>query len=510
MSASETVMPTVVRATRVLTVIVPMILALTLALVRSAQTPLWRDEFATAMFASLSPAELLAATSHVDAVLAPYYLLIHFLSPLTGLGTGMRVVSIVSFALTAGVVSIVALRWWGSMAALVAGIAIAVNTDVLFAAVNSRPYAPSLLLLAGAVLAMDSALSTGRRWQWWCYAVAAAGVVALHLFAVLPVALTYLLLWHRSRTTVTRWALASVPAVATAAALLIVGMAHRGQLVWLPKPDIRDAVQSVARLAGVSLEVAVVFDAITLLALLGAATLSILGSIHRRGDTSLSPVISRSFAFALMIVPPVVLFVASWAITPVFSAKYFIWSSIGAALVLGGATALAVRPRNAAGVLAVILSGALLVTSAVSTGIRMSHIPVPADNFPAVVEVLESSGAVGDTVVIAQPYAFGGVAYGFAVSARDDGHAAEVADHAIAGTHPVLDVREITNLDNLRTVPTDPTGAGARTWVMTIFPLTDEQLATVDRPLRDCLSKMDFESPIEQFGALRVFDLRCE
>lgn len=499
--------------TRAAAIAAPAALALLIAIVRTGQIPLWRDEYATAMFASLPAADLIAATTHVDAVIAPYYLLMHALSPVLGMGLGMRIVSILAFAGTAAVIATVAQRWWGPIAGATAGLAVALNGEALGAAVNARPYALSLLFGALAILFADKAIRSGSRGAWIGYAAATGAAVALQLFAILAVAAIAVLVVGSPRSTLVRWAIASVPALATAGMLLLVGLGHRGQLVWLGPPDLREALLGIARSSGVSADRAVVVDTVALVVLSVAGALSILAArCARASPQSAVSVRTRVFAATLMLGPPAVLFALSWTVTPVFTGKYFVWSSLGAALLLGGAVALLAPPRRRAGIVAAMMAAALLVLSGGVTGARLLNPPPRGDDFPAAAHALEDSAEIGDTLVIAQPYAFGGVAYGFAVSAGDDAQAREVRERAVSGSQPVLDTRTITGLAPLRTAAATvpPSGnAASSTWVMTIFPLTEAQIAAVDPALGGCLDTIEFESPTERFGALRLFQLEC-
>ena len=517
-----TVVAAAARATRhrganIAAVAGPAALALALALVRTTQIPLWRDEFATALFASLPPADLLAATTRVDAVLTPYYFVMHLLSPVLGLGLGMRIVSIVAFVGTTAVTAAVALRWWGAIGGSVTGLALALNGEVLGAAVNARPYALSLFFGAVALFAADRALRSGRTWTWAGYAAAAMAAVALQLFAVVAIAVIGVLTVGRPRATLARWVLWSLPTGVIAVVLLAVGLGHRDQLAWLGESDVRETIRLIAHASGVSADRAVAVDAITLASFVIAAALSLVVARRLPSADYADASRTRAFAVTLALAPPLILFALSIAITPVFAGKYFIWSAIGAALVLAGAVVLLKETRTAPAVTAGLIALALLMLSTVVAGIRMVDPPPRGDDFPAAVRTLEQSAETGDTFVIAQPYAFGGVAYGFAVSAADDAHAAEVADRVVSGAQPVLDVRTITSTDPLRTtdaeaapsVLTEDTTPNPSTWVMTIFPITDAQLETVDPAIAGCVRSLDFESPTERFGALRLYRLEC-
>ena len=508
------------RVGRIAAVAGPAALALALALVRNTQIPLWRDEFATALFASLSPADLLAATTHVDAVLAPYYFVMHLLSPALGLGLGMRTVSILAFVGTAAVTAAVALRWWGAIGGAVAGLAVALNGEILGAAVNARPYALSLFFGALALFAADRALRSGRTWTWAGYAAAAAAAVVLQLFAVLAVALIGVLTVGRPRGTVVRWVLC----VAAGGG----GRRHppRGRTRPSRSADVARRSPTCARRS--------VLSRVRLGSRRSGRSHG--RRDHRSGRWRSRPPSPSSWRVDCLQRTAPTLPARGRSRSPSRSCRRWFSSRsrsrsppcsqgstssgrrIGAALVLAGAVVLLKRPWTALAVTAGLIALVLLVLSAVVAGIRMVNPPPRGDDFPAAVRTLERSAETGETLVIAQPYAFGGVAYGFAVSAADEAHAAEVADRVVSGSQPMLDVRTITSTDPLRTMDaeaapsdlTDDTATSPSTWVMTIFPITDEQLETVDPALAECLRSIDFESPTERFGALRLYRLECD
>ena len=56
----------------------PALLSLIVSLSCIGRAALWRDEMATRQFSLLPVGSLFRATSHVDRVLTPYYLFVHF------------------------------------------------------------------------------------------------------------------------------------------------------------------------------------------------------------------------------------------------------------------------------------------------------------------------------------------------------------------------------------------------------------------------------------------------
>ena len=120
-------------------VVVPPIIALTLGVIRRLARSLWRDEWATALHASLTAADLVRSLAGGDAVQGPYYLLIGLLSPMIGLEEGMRIPSLLAFAATAAIVAALVMRWWGPWAGAAAGVFFSLNGAALTAGTTARP-----------------------------------------------------------------------------------------------------------------------------------------------------------------------------------------------------------------------------------------------------------------------------------------------------------------------------------------------------------------------------------
>lgn len=505
-------------------VLVPSIVALALGLQRSFRLPLWRDEYATALFAQLPIDDLLGSLQHVDAVTGPYYLLAHATAPVLGHGVGLRALSLAAFAAGAAVVAGLALRWWGPLAAAAAGLAFASNGAMLAASVQARPYAMAVLFVALAVLTAEIAAATGRRWAWIGYAVTASAAVAMHVLALPAVMLTGLLLWRRpapGRAAIAWWCGATAIPVVVAIALLVPGIEHRGQLGWMSDPTLRTALADLARAAGVSLQREVVFDGIALILLAATAALAILAAVRRPAARRALPAASAAttaaavrpvvFSTALAFAPWVLLLAASWLVTPVLAERYISWSAIGASLVVAAAVhAAQTAPRRLA-VSAGALAGVVLVTSVAMATERVWNLPPRGDDLPAAVDLLERDAAPGDLLVVQQRYYEGGVAYGFSESAADAEHMADVFERQPDGGQPLLDVRRITGTDPLRSAADAGAAAdGATVWLVGLLKPADPALdATLDPSLAACLAEADPTS-YERFGALHVYRIACD
>ena len=385
-------------AARWLAVVLPTVLALVLGLQRSMAVPFWRDEYATAAFARLPLGDLLQALGQVDAVLGPYYLLAHLASPVLGLETGLRVLSLGAFTASAAVVAVIALRWWGPLAASAAGLAFATNVLAITYGAMARPYALAVLFVALAVLAADAAAAAGRRWAWVAYAAAASAAS------------------RDARAGPRRGPAHGAPrggahtGTRTQADPMVVrddrGAGRRRRhptregpraapagFDWMSEPTVRTAIADLARAAGVSIDREVAFDAVALLVLAAMSAAAIAAAARTPSFQNIEPpapirasAVARArpvaFAAALAFVPWALLLGASWLVTPILATRYIAWSSIGTAL----AVAAAVRATQTASKRLAIIAGVLAaIVLAVSIGFaatRPLERPAPRRRLP--------------------------------------------------------------------------------------------------------------------------------
>lgn len=446
---------------------VPVLVATVIALRRSLRARMWRDEYSTSMYASLDPESLIAATGHVDRVFASYYLMMHFLSGILGTSEGMRVPSIVAFVGTVAVASSLAKRWWGWIAGLGSGLALAMNSSALWMGTNARPYAVSLFLFALALWLLDYALDGLRPWGWVGFGVCALGAVVLQPFAVLAIIPSGILLIGRLRRDRVFWVTVVAACCITSLGLLLASSQQAGQLAWLSMPTARDIIATLAGVSGFSPQRAVKWDAL-MLAGLGAMTLgALISSVDRRREMSL--------AITLFLAPPAMLLIASEVVSPLFVGRYLAWSQLGPAWLVGAALATALRYRQRAiAVGSGFLAGLLLVLAA-RTALQGAMGPISVgDDFPAAVVRLQSDAAVGDLVVVVQRYEQGGVAWGFARAADDLEYQQEILQTIPSGPLPVVDVRRISSLEPFRTERISGGSAicdaPSDMWVISIWP----------------------------------------
>lgn len=499
------------RASRWFAVAVPAFVALALALHRGAQMPLWRDEYATRLYASLTPAGLADATAHVDAVLAPYYFLVHALGGVVGLDSGMRLPSSIAFTLAVALTAALALRWFGPVAAVVAGLGLATNDAVLSQAANARPYDLALLGTVLAAWCVSAAVSGSARapWLWAAFAASAAGAVLMQPMASVIVACTAVLLCQRGLRRRWLWLVASIPWAVATGWLLLRGRAQTGQLAWIADVTPASAIPAIATAAGTGSVDAVARVAVVL-ALAVVAVVAV--GLSRGGER-----VHTSFAVASVFVPTAALLTASLLIRPVLAARYVVWSSVGVALLLGIAVHLAVRAagrhrRRWPAFTGALLATAVLAVSAGATAATLWHPPTRKDDFPGAVARIEERAAVGDLLVVVQRYEQGGVALGFALSSGDAAFAREIVDGVPDGPRDVLDVREIVQTEPLRTEPwqTDGSVAGRdrSLWIVSTWPADREDPAVLPDPIAACYRAAAASEPIPVTGT-RLYRAPC-
>jgi mannosyltransferase len=182
----------------------------------------WRDEHATWWASTISFDDFLKLVSHVDIVLAPYYLFMRLWIGVAGDSVVMmRLPSLLAMATAACLTAVLGTRLYTKEVGLAAGCLLAVIPSVSRYAEEARPYAFVMCFAVASVLAVLS-----KRW-------ALAGLFVLltglgHLVALL-VLLAHLPLvkdWKR-------WSIAVGCALIALMPLVVLGLRQTGQVAWI-------------------------------------------------------------------------------------------------------------------------------------------------------------------------------------------------------------------------------------------------------------------------------------
>ncbi|MFJ8024227.1 glycosyltransferase family 39 protein [Streptomyces sp. NPDC096311] len=303
---------------RVVAVVLPVLVMLTLGLWRLDRGGMWRDEAATYQVARRSVPQIWHLLHHVDAVHGLYYLFMHLvLAPAPG-EVALRLPSVVGAATTAGLVAALGIRLCNPRVGLWAGLLYAVTPLTGHFAQEGRSYALVAAGATAATLLLVRALRGGR--GWWAYGVTVAVTCLLHEFALL------LLLAHGTTLALTRmpwrvwwrWGIAAGVTLLVLAPLALVSHRQSAQVAWLAVPN-RESVDNLMH-AFLSQAQLVFVPYVFLIAL------ALWRPFPRRGEPNLV-----SVALPLLLVPPAVLIAVS-RFRPLYDERYVLYALAGAPL----------------------------------------------------------------------------------------------------------------------------------------------------------------------------------
>jgi mannosyltransferase len=449
---------------------IPALACLALSAVGAARVHLWRDEFATVAFTSLSFSDLGRATSHVDAVLAPYYALVHLVHSAGLSGAGLRVPSVLAAAATVFLTALLARRWWGNAAALVAGLALALNPLFAQLALDARPYALATFCTVLSTWLLERALdrSSAGRWVGYWAALTAAGL--LHPFAVLVAGAHVALVLGRRRHG-RPFALSVVAALLVLAPMALVAHSQSDQVSWISKPSPFRAVATLGNVvdyqtSGNVTGTALLFGAVVLAAAVLAALPPIRALRTEAAERARTDLARVGFAFALVVVPWLLLLIASWTVVPVLTTHYLAPSTVGVALLLGAGTRAlgeylharfqGLAATTVAATVVLVVSVALVGPTTRAVTLRTTF----QDDFAGLATALTQRAHPGDALGVVQMFSQTGLAVGVAHYSHDDAYLQTLLDRLPTGSQPIVDARVITGV---RPWQTAPLRAGAAT-----------------------------------------------
>ncbi|HEY2674522.1 MAG TPA: glycosyltransferase family 39 protein [Rugosimonospora sp.] len=339
------------------------------------------DEGATISAAGRPVGQILGLAGHVDAVITPYYLFIHFWTRVFGSSDlALRAPSLIAMALGVGLVGELGRRLVGPAAGLVAGLICVTIPALSYYSAQARPYALAFAAATLSTLQLYRAVDRPSRGRWWGYAgcllltgvvhILAATVLAAHLIIVA-------IRWYERRD---RALLRMLPACAATVVVLgpLVVLGSRQQqiqLAWVTPPTWRDVAAVPER---VILSPQVAF-------LLGGLALVATVVLRRRTAAELA---------ALAVVPVGLMLLASLAV-PVWVPRYGTFA-LGSLAILAAATVTApARPPVALRATVVL---ALIAFEALPAQIvtRQSH---ASPDSRGLADVIEARAVPGDGLV---------------------------------------------------------------------------------------------------------------
>jgi mannosyltransferase len=174
--------------------------AATLGLLPWLGNSMFADEGATLYSAHLSWSNLWAQSLHVDLVLLPYYVLVHFWVMLSESIAWVRALSLFAFFGTIVAAGGLGLRLAGRWCGIIAAVLTASSTLLILKALNARPYELSALLVALSAVSLFKWLDDARARWLWAFSFLAILATTTQLFALLaPASMLLCVLGARPR-----------------------------------------------------------------------------------------------------------------------------------------------------------------------------------------------------------------------------------------------------------------------------------------------------------------------
>lgn len=232
----------------------PGLLAFGLCLIGINGRSMWNDEYATWYAATLPVGDLLRLLGHVDAVLAPYYAVMHAWIALFGDAPGtLRLPSALAMAAAAGLVTGLGRRLCDTGVGVSAGLVFALLPAVSRYGQEARPYALAIAATLLATVLLVRALDRPEWSRWAGYGICLAAVGLIHIVAFTIVLPHALVAWRTMRVRddlrMLRWAAAVAGAVTVVLPVAAKGHDESSAIDWI-KADTSTVAHFPVRLFG--------------------------------------------------------------------------------------------------------------------------------------------------------------------------------------------------------------------------------------------------------------------
>ncbi|GIH13689.1 hypothetical protein Raf01_18610 [Rugosimonospora africana] len=229
------------------------------------------DEGATISAAGRSVGQILGLAGHVDGVITPYYLLIHFWTGIFGTSDlALRAPSLIAMALGVGLVGELGRRLIGPATGLVAALICVAIPALSYYSAQARPYALAFALATLSTLALYRAVDrpSWGRWSGYAGCLLLTGVVHILAGTVLVAHLIIVgIRWYprRDRALLRMLPVAGAAVVALGPLVVLGSRQQQIQLAWVTTPTWRD-VAAVPERIMLSPQVAFLLGALALVA----------------------------------------------------------------------------------------------------------------------------------------------------------------------------------------------------------------------------------------------------
>jgi hypothetical protein len=315
--------------------VVGIAMAASLGLLPRLGEAMFADEGATLYSARLSWSNLWAQSLHVDLVVLPYYVLIHFWLMASGNIAWVRALSLIAYCATIVVVGWMGLRIAGRWCGIIAAVLTATSSLLVGKSLNARPYELSTLLVTMCAASLFIWLYDNRARWLWVFSVLALLATAMQLFSLLaPLSmLACILVVHPAMIAQRlRSLLAPIALLAVASGAWVMACVRElSQVNWIASESLENRLFDEIRGPAIGQSYDLVLFVVAVLVLFKLTT----NWTRDARDTVVDEVGRDRDILALAIgwaaVPTVLLALASFA-HPIFSARYVAASAPGVAL----------------------------------------------------------------------------------------------------------------------------------------------------------------------------------
>jgi mannosyltransferase len=305
----------------------------------------WRDEAATIAAIRRPFGDLIVMLGNVDAVHSAYYITMWPLAHLFGYSElVLRLPSAFAMALTAATVAAIGRRLISPWAGLAAGLVYALVPVATRYGQEARPYATAVAMatIASYLLVRLLAAEPGQRRRWlvaYAAGLGALGIVNIFGLLLIPAhAVTIGLAYRREpdravgRRLVRGWLAAAVAGIVVAGPLLDLGWRQRGQISWLSVNKSTSGVGTLLTLTGSILES---------MSLVGVVVVALVLSTAKADAQRRAAWPRRLWDLSLpwIIVPPLILWVGTNLLTPIYTSRYILLCVPAIALLAGAGVA---------------------------------------------------------------------------------------------------------------------------------------------------------------------------
>ena len=310
-------------------------LAASLGLLPWLGESMFADEGATLYSAHLSWANLWAQSQHVDLVLLPYYVLVHFWITLSGNIAWVRALSLFAFFGTVVVIGWTGLRLAGRWCGIISSVLTATSTILVEKSLNARPYELSSFMVVLCAVFLFKWLEDSRARWLWAFSIVGLLATAMQLFSLLaPVSMLFGVLVVRPQLIGQRLRAQFAPIVllgVVSCAWVVACIGEVGQVNWIANETI--GTRLLAEVRGPV--VGQVYDFV--LIVIAVAVVTKLAVVWNSGGRD--AVVGRvsqdrevlGLTFGWAVIPTLILSIVSF-VHPIYSVRYVSASAPGVAL----------------------------------------------------------------------------------------------------------------------------------------------------------------------------------